>query len=307
MYGGVKEAFTPLSRAESVVATSGTPHFKLCFEQSLLSSWWSDCHLKYCCKPALATQRYGIHFLGDINTSATTNRKKLLWFSVSFQGLSSIQTFVSGLHIFSGDLDKILQKLSYFIVRNKKKIIKKIKNKNPNLKQISKKWNLQKEKNPGVFNQISAYNFCVWYTSSHNITFKELETSKAMFVGRNHVLFEQLIKLEKAGGIQALHQVWNGDCRLQSFKAPVRCVKWLDSVWATTWILTTHKGPPGPHHQHPASYSHPSMRAVCFTPCLTWWKPHRGKGTTTVHWGELTWTVDRPLIRRRALLRQQPL
>lgn len=188
-----------------------------------------------------------------------------------------------------------------------KKNNKKIKNKNPNLKQISKKWNLQKEKNPGVFNQISAYNFCVWYTSSHNITFKELETSKAMFVGRNHVLFEQLIKLEKAGGVQALHQVWNGDCRLQSFKAPVRCVKWLDSVWATTWILTTHKGPPRPHHQHPASYSHPSLRAVCFTPCLTWWKPHRGKGTTTVHWGELTWTVDRPLIRRRALLRQQLL
>lgn len=141
------------------------------------------------------------------------------------------------------------------------------------------------EKKSGVSKQVSVYNFCVWYTSSHNINFKELETSKAMFVGENHVLFEQLIKLEKAGGIQALHQVWNGDCRLQSFKALVRCVKWLDSVWAAAWTLATHKCPPRPHHLHPASSSHSSWNSSI--PWLTCWKPHRGKGTTTLLWDEL--------------------
>lgn len=107
-----------------------------------------------------------------------------------------------------------------------KKKIKKIKNKNPNLKQISKKWNLRKEKNPGVFNQISAYNFCVWYTSSHNITFKELETSKAMFVGRNHVFYSSS---------------WSSWKRLGAFKlftrsemetADFKVSKLLSGVWS---------------------------------------------------------------------------
>lgn len=96
----VKEAFIPLSRAESLVVSSGTPHFKLCLEQKLLSSWSSDCSPKYCCRSAFATQRYAIYLQGDINTSATRNRNKLSWFAVSFQGLNSIQMYISGLHIF---------------------------------------------------------------------------------------------------------------------------------------------------------------------------------------------------------------
>lgn len=120
MFSVVKEAFIPLSRAESPVVSSGTPHFKLCLELTLLSSWWSDCSPKYCCRSAFATQRYAIYLQGDVNTSATRNRKKLLWFAVSFQGLNSIQMYVSGLHIFSGNLDKILQKLSYFMLRDQK-------------------------------------------------------------------------------------------------------------------------------------------------------------------------------------------
>lgn len=45
---------------------------------------------------------------GDINTTATRNRKKLLWFAVSFQGLNSIQMYASGLKSFSGKLARIL-------------------------------------------------------------------------------------------------------------------------------------------------------------------------------------------------------
>lgn len=113
----VKETFIPLSRAESLVVSAGTPCFKLCLEQRLLSSRWSDCGPKYCCRSAFAAQRYAVYLQGDINTSATRNRKKLLWFEVSFQGLNSIQMYVSGLHIFSGNMDKIFQKLSDFMVK----------------------------------------------------------------------------------------------------------------------------------------------------------------------------------------------
>lgn len=50
--------------------------------------------------------------------------------------------------------------------------------------------------------------------------------------------------LEKAWGIQALHHFWNSFCKLQSFKAAVRCVKWLDSPQATSTKPTHAKGPP---------------------------------------------------------------
>lgn len=174
----VKEAFIPLSRAESLVVSAGTPCFKLCLEQRLLSSWWSDCGPKYCCRSAFAVLRYAIYLQGDINTSATRNRKKLLWFEVSFQGLNSIQMYVSGLHIFSWNMDKILQKLSDFMVKNQQQKTTK-----------PKQQNLQKEEKPGGFNQTSVCNFCMQYTSSHNILLEDLETSKVMFVGRNNMFY----------------------------------------------------------------------------------------------------------------------
>lgn len=174
----VKEAFIPLSGAESLVVSAGTPCFKLCLEQRLLSSRWSDCGPKYCCRSAFAAQRYAVYLQGDINTSATRNRKKLLWFEVSFQGLNSIQMYVSGLHSFSGNMDKIFQKLSDFMVkRTTTKTTK------------PKQQNLQKEEKPGGFNQTSVCNFCMQFTSSHNILFKDLEMSRVMFVGRNNMFY----------------------------------------------------------------------------------------------------------------------
>lgn len=100
MFNIVKEAFIPLPRTESLVVSSGTLHLKLLLEQRLLNSWWSDRSLKYCCRSAFATQGYATYLQGDINTSATRNHKKLLWFAVSLQGLNSIQMYVSGLCIF---------------------------------------------------------------------------------------------------------------------------------------------------------------------------------------------------------------
>lgn len=192
--------------------------------QRLLSSWWSGCSLKCCCRPAFATQRYGTCFLGDINTSATRNHKKLLWFAVSFQGLNSIQTFVSGLRIFSGNLGKILQKSSYLTVCNKKLKTIKIKNRNTNPKQIPKNWIYKRWKKPWCLQT----NFCLQFLCAiHILTqHKEIETSKVMFVGRNHMFFLSSWSSWKRLG--AFKLFTRSEMKTADFKAP----KLLSDVWS---------------------------------------------------------------------------
>lgn len=162
-----------LSGAESLVVSSGATHFKLCLLQRLLSSWWSAHGPKCCCRSSLTrTQRYAIYLQGEINTSATRNHKKLLWFAFHSKVSTQSRCMFQVCTVFQETWTKFFKNwVASWLVRKTKQT-------NKQIKHIPKKVEGYGRRKSLVAKSTSWISgFCLQYTSPHNIHFQELETS----------------------------------------------------------------------------------------------------------------------------------